>query len=383
MNAMRNTSTPKSSSTRLRPAAAAIAAAVICVAAGASHIGQPSFATTNGGNITALDVALTEDFNTLASAGTGIAWSDNFTIPGWWSTRTTYNSGTGSANTGALYSFGVAVDRAPGLGRLRDYRHHLPGSQPDEQHGRDDYVARHQLRGRAVAQWRERCSPHARSPVPGRQRRRHHGCECSSDRLDDVSCVGLHGPRDRRGSRRARRQRPGEPRRHLGHNPGDDRERAADLVAVAGPGRYWKRSRAGHRRFLRDGERRSCRRRRAVGRQHDSRPPGGQRRRRLEHRHQLQRERQRDRKRVRPPVPRRRTAGICADHLARELVHPESCCRSAVEHDLHGDGKRWSDFGCRHGRSPRLDGIGFHLLVHDGWHASARTDERHHQRAGL
>jgi DNA/RNA endonuclease G (NUC1) len=79
----------------------------------------PSFATTNGGSITALGVPLTETFDTLASTGTGIAWVDNSTIPGWWSTRTTYNSGTGSSNTGALYSFGVAgtnlvTDRALG-----------------------------------------------------------------------------------------------------------------------------------------------------------------------------------------------------------------------------------------------------------------------------
>ena len=64
-------------------------------------------------------VPLTENFDTLASAGTGIAWADNSTIPGWYSTRTAYNSGTGSSNTGALYSFGVAgtnpvTDRALG-----------------------------------------------------------------------------------------------------------------------------------------------------------------------------------------------------------------------------------------------------------------------------
>ena len=79
----------------------------------------PSFAITNGGSITALGVPLTETFDTLASTGTDILWTDNSTIPGWWSTRTTYNSGTGSSNTGALYSFGVAgtnpvTDRALG-----------------------------------------------------------------------------------------------------------------------------------------------------------------------------------------------------------------------------------------------------------------------------
>ena len=76
-------------------------------------------ALTDGGVITTLDTPLTENFDTLASTGTGIAWTDNSTIPGWYSTRTTYNSGTGSSNAGALYSFGVAgtnavTDRALG-----------------------------------------------------------------------------------------------------------------------------------------------------------------------------------------------------------------------------------------------------------------------------
>ena len=68
----------------------------------------PSFAITNGGSITTLGVPLTETFDTLASTGTSILCAPNSTIPGWWSTRTTYNAGTGSSNTGALYSFGVA-----------------------------------------------------------------------------------------------------------------------------------------------------------------------------------------------------------------------------------------------------------------------------------
>ncbi len=106
-------------SARLRPLISVIVVTLICVAVESSHIAPPSFATTNGGSITALGVPLTENFDTLASAGTSITWTDNSTIPGWYSTRTTYNSGTGSSNTGALYSFGVAgtnpvTDRALG-----------------------------------------------------------------------------------------------------------------------------------------------------------------------------------------------------------------------------------------------------------------------------
>lgn len=57
-----------------------------------------------------------QNFNTLASTGTGNAWADNSTIAGWYSSRTTYNASDGSSNAGALYSFGAsaASDRAIG-----------------------------------------------------------------------------------------------------------------------------------------------------------------------------------------------------------------------------------------------------------------------------
>ena len=84
-----------------------------------SYVASPSSALTNNGSITTLEAPLTENFDTLASTGTGITWTDNSTIPGWYSSRVTYNSGTGSSNTGALYSFGIAgtnpvTDRALG-----------------------------------------------------------------------------------------------------------------------------------------------------------------------------------------------------------------------------------------------------------------------------
>src|SRR5882672_2905795 len=111
-------STPQSA-TSLRLMALMIAIVIISLGVVISALVQPSSAITNGGSITTLGVPLTENFDTLASSGTGIAWTDNSTIPGWYSTRTTYNSGTGSSNTGALYSFGVAgtnpvTDRALG-----------------------------------------------------------------------------------------------------------------------------------------------------------------------------------------------------------------------------------------------------------------------------
>jgi endonuclease G len=78
-----------------------------------------SSALTNNGSITAFGAPLTENFDSLASSGTSFTWTDNSTIPGWYSSRTSYTVGTGSSNTGALYSFGVAgvnpiTDRALG-----------------------------------------------------------------------------------------------------------------------------------------------------------------------------------------------------------------------------------------------------------------------------
>jgi hypothetical protein len=97
-------------------------ACLALVALGVSAIAlftPSSSALTNNGSITTLGSPLTENFDTLASTGTGLTWTDNSTIAGWYSTRTAYNSATGNSATGALYSFGVAgtnpvTDRALG-----------------------------------------------------------------------------------------------------------------------------------------------------------------------------------------------------------------------------------------------------------------------------
>jgi hypothetical protein len=58
-----------------------------------------------------------QEFNLLASSGNSNSWIDDSTIGGWYANRTTYAAGTGSSNTGALYSFGsVSSDR--GLGSV-------------------------------------------------------------------------------------------------------------------------------------------------------------------------------------------------------------------------------------------------------------------------
>ena len=73
----------------------AVCAFAILVALSISNDRRPSFALTNGGSITALETALSENFDSLAQTGTNITWTDNSTIPGWYSTRAAYNTGTG------------------------------------------------------------------------------------------------------------------------------------------------------------------------------------------------------------------------------------------------------------------------------------------------
>ncbi|MBH8572966.1 DUF4347 domain-containing protein [Nostocaceae cyanobacterium CENA369] len=55
-----------------------------------------------------------QNFNSLASSGTSTSWVNDSTIPGWYATRTSYNVGSGTNNTGGLYSFGITGDRALG-----------------------------------------------------------------------------------------------------------------------------------------------------------------------------------------------------------------------------------------------------------------------------
>ncbi len=63
----------------------------------------------------------TQNFDALISTGTA-TWSDNTTIPNWFSQRTTpgviLNTGTGSSNTGGLYSFGSTGSTERALGTV-------------------------------------------------------------------------------------------------------------------------------------------------------------------------------------------------------------------------------------------------------------------------
>jgi DNA/RNA endonuclease G (NUC1) len=75
-------------------------------------------ALTNNGNITTFGSPLTENFDTLAATPTAtpLAWTDNSTIPGWYTNQATYRAIDGNSNTGSVYSFGSAgsTDRALG-----------------------------------------------------------------------------------------------------------------------------------------------------------------------------------------------------------------------------------------------------------------------------
>ena len=66
-------------------------------------------------SITTLGMPITQNFDTLATAGTANAWADDSTLTGWYSqfslqpaSPTTYRADSGGSNTGAIYSWGVA-----------------------------------------------------------------------------------------------------------------------------------------------------------------------------------------------------------------------------------------------------------------------------------
>lgn len=62
----------------------------------------------------------TQNFDTLAASGAGLAWANNSTLPGWFlfnkslASITSYVAGNGASNTGSFYSLGLSTDRALG-----------------------------------------------------------------------------------------------------------------------------------------------------------------------------------------------------------------------------------------------------------------------------
>jgi hypothetical protein len=65
-----------------------------------------------------LSLGYSQSFDSLAAAGSGNPWTDDGTIAGWYSTRSSYNAGTGSSTTGSLYSFGSSGSSERALGSV-------------------------------------------------------------------------------------------------------------------------------------------------------------------------------------------------------------------------------------------------------------------------
>ncbi|HYE75069.1 MAG TPA: hypothetical protein VEF04_17140, partial [Blastocatellia bacterium] len=70
---------------------------------------------SGGVNLTTLGSAYTQNFDTLVTTGTANTWTDDVTLPGWFSQFSlqpvnpiTYRADSGGSNTGAIYSWGVA-----------------------------------------------------------------------------------------------------------------------------------------------------------------------------------------------------------------------------------------------------------------------------------
>jgi hypothetical protein len=64
-----------------------------------------------------------QDFNSLASSGTGNNWTDNSTISGWYAsesggTLSSYNASAGTSSAGGLWSFGSSGSSERALGAL-------------------------------------------------------------------------------------------------------------------------------------------------------------------------------------------------------------------------------------------------------------------------
>ncbi len=224
---------------RVRPVAFLILLA-IGVAASSSHSGR-SLALTNGGNMTALDVPLVEDFNTLASS-----W-DQHSVAGrldnprlvleplnvqlrhrlveHWSALQLRRGGSEPGHG----------SRA-GFGCVRLDHNGVSGRETLEQHRRDDHVARRELHRRAVAQRRQHDSAYPHIPVPGGERRLDYGRRHSGERLDDLRAAQLHWPCSHGNSRGARRECASEPSRDFRDALGHRGPQSGDLAAVAGSG---------------------------------------------------------------------------------------------------------------------------------------------------
>lgn len=77
----------------------------------------------------AADSVYTQNFDGLPNSGVGIAWTNNTTLAGWYSTSSTIDADNGSSSAVALYSFGTGSNLDRALGVVS------PGATTDPQFG--------------------------------------------------------------------------------------------------------------------------------------------------------------------------------------------------------------------------------------------------------
>ncbi len=96
---------------------------LIIVMIGSLYISSPRLRVVDALSVTTLGLAITQNFDTLATGGTANTWTDDSTLPGWFAqfsavttNPTTYRADAGASNTGAIYSWGTgtATERAFG-----------------------------------------------------------------------------------------------------------------------------------------------------------------------------------------------------------------------------------------------------------------------------
>jgi uncharacterized protein len=57
-----------------------------------------------------------QDFDSLQNSGSGLTWTNNSTLPGWYSNHSSYNASSGASGSRRLYSFGSDGSLERGLG---------------------------------------------------------------------------------------------------------------------------------------------------------------------------------------------------------------------------------------------------------------------------
>ncbi|HEU4712404.1 MAG TPA: Ig-like domain-containing protein [Pyrinomonadaceae bacterium] len=108
-----------------RSTLASLLAIFLLTAFAVSLVVQPSSALTNNGSVVSFGSPLTENFNTLATAGTTNTWSDNSTIGGVYAqfaavptNPTVYIADAGTSNTGGIHSYGTGTSTERALGSV-------------------------------------------------------------------------------------------------------------------------------------------------------------------------------------------------------------------------------------------------------------------------